>query len=181
MFAAPRPTRLLALMMALGLIQASAAYAATELKTCSELELRVAALFKVGTASLHLADCSQVDRILDSIPKRFSLALAREFSGADLREAARDLLVANLGLKSAGELPQSLACMADAYVDAGSGDRYDVIYQPGEGLSLYLNDRLLRQCENTGAAEKYFMIWFGDDPFHRRMRDRLIDQSLAAG
>jgi hypothetical protein len=145
------------------------------LEQCAELELRVAGLFRVGTASLHLNDCSAArEQILAEIPKQFSLDLARSFSGDDLSNTARDLLSRNLNLASADELPAPLACLADAYVDAQAGDRYDVIYQPGERLSLYLNEQLLRSCEDTGSGEKYFMIWFGEQPFHRRMRDELL-------
>ncbi len=169
----------LALCLAGPLLWGSAAQAATGLKSCSELDLRVAAFFKVGTASLHLTDCGQADQILGDIPKQFSLDLARDFSGDDLNETARDLLISNLGLDSGDDLPEALACLASAYVDAESGDRYDVVYDPEDGLALFLNDDLLQRCENTGHGEKFFMIWFGEDPFHKRMRDRLIEQALS--
>ncbi len=149
---------------------------------CSELELRVAGLFRVGTAYLYLDQCEGAsERILESIPKQFSLRLARSFSGEDLADTARDTLKENLGLDSVDELPESLSCMASAYVDADDGDRYDVIYQPGEGLAMFLNDELLKTCEDSGDAAKYFMIWFGEQPFHRRMRDRLLQQAEANG
>jgi|GEM_PF-2353356 len=161
------------------LLWGTAAWGTTELKSCSELDLRVAAFFKVGTASLHLADCGQARQILADIPKQFSLDLARDFSGDDLNETARELLISNLGLNSGDDLPEALACLANAYVDAESGDRYDVVYNPDDGLALFLNDELLQRCENTGQGEKFFMIWFGEDPFHERMRDRLIEQALS--
>lgn len=149
---------------------------------CSELELRVAGLLRVGTAYLYLDQCNDAsERILDSIPKQFSLRLARSFSGQDLAETARSALRDNLGLDSDDDLPETLACMANAYVDADDGDRYDVIYQPGEGLAMFLNDELLKRCDDTGDGAKYFMIWFGEQPFHRRMRDRLLQQAEANG
>lgn len=150
-----------------------------EPQKCSELELRVAGLFRVGTASLHLPDCARAtQQVLAAVPKQFSLDLARRFDGADLSETARDLLVRNLELTDPSDLPDPLACLAGAYVDAGPGDRYDVVYRPGESLSLYLNDELIRRCEDTGFGEKYFMIWFGDQPFHRRMRDVLLQRAV---
>ena len=168
------------LLAALGTASAAPASAGPEgLTECAELELRVAGLFRVGTASLHLNECADGARILEAVPKQFSLRLARSFSGSDLTETARDTLVDNLGLDGHEDLPEDLACMAEAYVDAGDGDRFDVTYLPGEHLSLYLNEELLRRCEDLGQGEKYFMIWFGDDPFHRRMRDRLLEQAAA--
>lgn len=149
---------------------------------CSELELRVAGLFRVGTAYLYLDQCEGAsERVLESVPKQFSLHLARSFSGEDLAETARSTLRDNLGLGSDEDLPATLACMAEAYIDADDGDRYDVIYQPGEGLAMFLNNELLKTCEDSGDAAKYFMIWFGEQPFHRRMRDRLLEQAEANG
>ncbi|TVS10787.1 MAG: hypothetical protein EA419_09795 [Wenzhouxiangella sp.] len=151
------------------------------LTRCAELELRVAGLFRVGTATLYLDRCADADRILESVPKQFSLELARSFKGKDLIESARSTLMQNLALASSDDLPSALRCMADGYVDAESGDRYDVVYRPGDGLRLFLNNDLLRQCDDGDDAEKYFMIWFGDKPFHRRMRDRLLDEALSNG
>ena len=148
---------------------------------CAELELRVAGLFRVGTALLYLNQCDDARRILEPVPKQFSLELARSFRGEDLIETARSTLKQNLAISDLNELPDPLRCLADAYVDADSGDRYDVIFQPDSGLSMYLNGKLLRHCEAADGAEKYFMIWFGDQPFHRRMRDRLLEEALSNG
>ncbi len=180
-----RTTRALAgLLLGLWAGQVMAAPAPGGLTRCAELELRVAGLFHVGTAYLYLDECASAQRILETVPKQFSLALARDFQGEDLIESARETLTRNLDLDHPDQLPEALLCLADAYVDADSGDRYDVVYRPGEGLGLYLNERLLQSCEDGEDAEKYFMIWFGEDPFHRRMRDRLLEQareSAAAG
>jgi hypothetical protein len=161
---------------------AAESFAAPEpgnLTQCAELELRVAGIFSVGTASLYLEDCANARQILESVPKQFSLDLARDFKGEDLVESARSVLTRNLGVEDAGKLPEALLCLANAYVDADSGDRYDVVYRPEEGLGLYLNQQLVKSCADGKDAEKYFMIWFGEDPFHRRMRDRLLEQANA--
>ncbi len=171
------PASALAVMMAMACLSSSALAARADLERCSELELKVAFLFDVGTASLHLADCDQVDRILESIPKQFSLEAARDFSAEDLAGTAREVLVENLGLDSAADLPGPLSCMAGAYVDTRPGDRYDIVYTPEEGLAMYLNDELLKRCDGGDQAEKFFMIWFGEQPFHHRLRDRLLDDA----
>ncbi|MEE4295272.1 MAG: chalcone isomerase family protein [Wenzhouxiangella sp.] len=158
---------------------AQAAPERSELTRCAELELRVAGLFSVGTAYLYLDQCAQAENILGAVPKQFSLTLDRDFKGKDLIESARSILTRNMGLDEPDELPESLQCLASAYVDADSGDRYDVVYRPNMGLELYLNQQLIKRCEDGEDAEKYFMIWFGHDPFHRRMRDRLLEQAVA--
>lgn len=150
-----------------------------DLSRCAELELRVAGLFRVGTAFLYLEQCADADRVLEAVPKQFSLELARDFRGEDLIESARSTLTQNLDVDDPSDLPEVLRCLADAYIDADSGDRYDVIYRPGAGLGLYLNNRLVHSCEDAAGAEQYFLIWFGEEPFHRRMRDRLLEQARA--
>ena len=157
----------------------AAARADADWQRCAELELRVGGIFRVGTALLYLDQCTDAQRILEPIPKKFSLQLARALRGQDLTASARSTLQQNLALTSADELPAPLRCMADAYVDAEQGDRYDVVFEPQRGLSLYLNGDLLRQCGPAEGAEKYFMIWFGEQPFHRRLRDRLLEEALA--
>lgn len=154
---------------------------ASELTRCAELKLRVAGLFSVGTASLHLADCGDADRILESVPKRFSLHLDRNISGDDLSRTARELLYENLALEESQALPEELACLADAYVDGSEGQRFDVTYLPDEALTLALNGEILKRCPDRGRGAEYFQIWFGDEPFHRRMRDRLLEDARQAG
>ncbi len=149
-----------------------------DIPACSELELRVAGLFRVGTARLYLDNCHEArNQILSPVPKQFSLRLARPFSGQDLSETAYDLLRRNLHLTEDEPLPESLACLAKAYVDGEPGDRFDVTYRPEIGLALRLNGNLVQFCEDASYAEQYFSIWFGDEPFHRRMREVLLDRA----
>ncbi len=150
------------------------------LKECAEVELRIAGLFNVGTATLHLADCADAGHILESVPKQFSLKLARDMNGQDLIDSANDTLVDNLGIESRGDLPEELACLANAYVDAQKGEQFDVVYEPGTRLALYRNGELLEECPDRGRGAEYFNIWFGERPFHRRLKDRLLDQALSA-
>lgn len=154
---------------------------ATALERCSEVELKVIGLFSVGTASLHLADCSQADRVLEAIPKKFSLELDRDMAGQDLIDSANELLVDNLADVDRPEnLPEELACLANAYVDATDGERFDVVYEPGERLALYRDDELLEECPDRGRGHEYFKIWFGEEPFNDKMKRRLLERARAS-
>ena len=149
-----------------------------DLTRCAEVQLRIAGLFNVGTARLYLAECKDAERILESLPKTFSLELARDMKGEDLIDSATNTLVDNLDLDSPEQLPQDLACLANAYVDAEKGERFDVVYEPDTRLALYRNGELLTECPDQGRGAEYFNIWFGERPFHRRLRDRLLSQAL---
>ncbi len=160
------------------LLTSPTADAAPEPQLCAELELRAALLFRVGTASLYLPDCARAeDQVIDRVPKQFSLELARSLAGDDLIESAVETLRKNLELADGAALPEPLDCLARAYIDVEAGDRYDVIYDPEDGLALYLNNEPLKYCPDDGRAELYFLIWFGEEPFHRRMRDELLKRS----
>ncbi|RFF28772.1 MULTISPECIES: chalcone isomerase family protein [unclassified Wenzhouxiangella] len=160
------------------LVAVSSATPAATLERCSEVELKVIGLFSVGTASLHLVDCSDTGRVLETIPKQFSLKLDRDMAGEDLIESANELLVENLDdVDGPDELPQELACLANAYVDAVEGERFDVVYEPGNRLALYRNDELLTECPDQGRGHEYFKIWFGEEPFNQRMKKRLLERA----
>jgi len=168
-----RGTLLLLLLMA-----APASADAPDLQRCSEVELKVIGLFSVGTASLHLADCAQADRVLERVPKQFSLLLDRDMAGADLVESANELLVENLDdVGDPTELPAELACLANAYVDAEDGERFDVVYEPERRLALYRNGELLEECPDRGRGHEYFNIWFGEEPFNQRMKKALLERA----
>ena len=131
---------------------ATGSSSAVTLERCSEVKLRVIGLFSVGTASLHLADCGDAERILERVPKKFSLELDRDIAGEDLIESANELLVENLDVDTADALPEELSCLANSYVDASEGERFDVVYQPDERLALYHNGELLTECPDRGAV-----------------------------
>lgn len=169
--------RVLLLALLLTTIPASAVL--PDLERCSEVELKVIGLFSVGTASLHLADCGDAVRVLERVPKMFSLELDRDIAGEDLIDSANDLLVENLDLDSRQALPEELSCLANAYVDASEGERFDVVYRPGERLALYRDEELLRECPDRGHGHHYFRIWFGEQPFNARMKKALIERAAS--
>lgn len=164
------------MVFAMGLPGAGEGAAAQSgLQKCAEVELKVIGLFSVGTASLHLSDCDQAGQVLERVPKMFSLELDRDIAGSDLIDSANELLVENLDVESSEALPEELACLANAYVDAEDGERFDVVYQPDQRLALYRNGDLLRECPDQGRGHEYFQIWFGDEPFNQKMKRRLLE------
>ncbi len=147
----------------------------SRLQLCSDQAIRAIGIFNVGHSGLYLEDCQDAARILEPVPKQFTLKLARQFSGEDLRQSARELLVDNLDLDSESDLKGSLECLADAYVDGSDGDRFDVRYEPASGLSFHVNGEKIVHCGNDSNSEKYFAIWFGHRPFNERLKRRLLE------
>lgn len=147
------------------------------LTECASVPMRVfGGLINVGNALLYLHECRDATKILEAVPKQFTILLSRDAQGKYLQKQARNLLSKNLdaNLSARHFCPD----LVNAYRDAEKGDRYDVEYRPGIGLELRLNHEVLAKCEDDKDTAQYFSIWFGEKPFNKGLKERLITQSL---
>lgn len=147
----------------------------TQLKRCAVVPMKVMGFVRIGDAALYLDDCGSSERILDDIPKQFSISLKRDASGQRLKRMAEDLLADNLSTELLEQA--QFNCVTEAYIDAEKGDQYDVRYLPEQGLELILNGEILASCPVQTSSPLYFSIWFGEDPFNKKLRDALLNAS----
>ncbi|MEJ2519407.1 MAG: chalcone isomerase family protein [Desulfuromonadales bacterium] len=66
------------------------------------------------------------------------------------------------------------AAATQASAEFTLGDRYRLIYRPGTGTELRLNDRRLGTIPGDDFAVAYFSLWLGEQPIDKRFRDRLL-------
>ena len=154
---------------------ANPAQSVSELNQCASVPMTaLGGLIKLGDAHLYMENCQARDQILESIPKLFSIQLTRDVKGEQLSKLANKYLLKNLGSDrvDAGMFD----CITGQYTDAKDGDQYDVRYTPGDGLSLILNDKTIGKCEASPALAQYFVIWFGDKPFNRHLKNALLQE-----
>ncbi|MCG8464995.1 MAG: chalcone isomerase family protein [Xanthomonadales bacterium] len=145
------------------------------LQECSRVKMRVfGGLITIGEASLHLSDCADAQRVLDPVPKQFSIDLSRDASAQRLQAMADDLIEENFSPRD----KQRFHCITQSYIDAEAGSRYDVRYIPKLGLQLWLDQQLLAHCPEDAKPEDYFAIWFGHKPFNKKLKQRLVQQAL---
>lgn len=150
----------------------------SDLQQCASMKMRaLGGLVTIGEAELSLASCYEASNILDPIPKMLSITFARDVSAERLNKMASESMTDNLG--EGNSFDSIFECISGVYQDTREGDRYDVLYLPGEGLSLKLNQKLIAHCPDSDWAPKYFNIWFGEKPFHKRLRKELLAQSLS--
>jgi hypothetical protein len=61
-----------------------------------------------------------------------------------------------------------------AYKKVGKDDRYALVYEPGKGTSLYLNDQFVILIPGKDFQEAYFGIWLSEHPAKPVFRDKLL-------
>jgi hypothetical protein len=60
------------------------------------------------------------------------------------------------------------------YEDVREGDRYELVFEPGEGTTLVFNGEEVDTIEGTEFARALFGIWLSDNALSEPLRDRLL-------
>jgi hypothetical protein len=145
------------------------------LNRCSIAPVKALMVFKVGYASLYATDCSALTEEFYETVKQLSFEYYREIPGDAFGKAAANFLKKNLAPETWDLLEEKISEFNSHYKDIKPGDRYDMIYTPGEGLQLLLNNELLTTEADPVFAKAYFEIWFGADPYDKTLKKRLLN------
>lgn len=147
------------------------------LNRCSIGQLKAYRIFHVGYAALYLNDCKNSGDIFSNSNIILRFAYDREIPANAFSEAANEYLKINLG-EQFQQWRQSLGNFNNAYRDIKDGDYYDLEYNPQNGLKLQLNGRLLSQISDPEIGLAYFTIWFGEQPFSKKLKTALAIYQL---
>jgi len=145
----------------------------TQLKLCSQAELKAFRLVHVGNAALYLEDCKKVSDIFSITPKRLRFLYDTTIPAKAFREASYEYLKINLGQKFS-QWKSSFVQFNSNYQDIKAGDYYDLIYEPLTGLLLQLNGKDLAILKDREIALAYLNVWFGNDPFSEDLKNKLL-------
>ncbi len=146
----------------------------TSLQRCSIAPVKALKFIKVGYASLYVNDCDVLTSGLESNLKQLSFEYYKAIPGDAFGKAATNFLVKNLPPEIFDQLEAKITEFNAAYKDIDKGDRYDLRRIPGKGISLYLNGELLSTETDEAFADAYFKIWFGERPFNKKLKSRLL-------
>lgn len=129
---------------------------------------------KVYEGALYLdnrrPDADPLEDVAKCLELRYSLGLtAKQF-----RESGDGILEKNIGEDGMARFKGQLDRINAAYRDVEKGDRYALLYYPGEGTTLKLNGRPLVTVEGADFAAAYFSIWLGDNPAKASFREDLL-------
>jgi len=144
------------------------------LQRCSSAEVKALVVFKVGFASVFMPDCAALTANFYGSIKQLSFEYEREVPGDAFAKSAANFLKKNLAPEAWTALEAKINAFNAHYKDIGPGDRYDLVYLPEQGLRLLLNDELLATESDPQLAQAYFTIWFGDKPFDKGLKSRLL-------
>jgi len=145
----------------------------TQLKLCSQAELKAFRLIHVGNAALYLEDCNNISDIFSITPKRLRFLYEKSIPAKAFREASYEYLKINLGQKFS-LWKTSFEQFNNNYQDIKAGDYYDLIYDPLTGLLLQLNGKDLAIIQDPVVALAYLNVWFGNEPFSSDLKKALL-------
>jgi hypothetical protein len=147
-----------------------------QLQRCSSAEVKALLVFKVGYASVFMPDCAALTTDFYGSIKQLSFEYERAVPGDAFAKSAANFLKKNLAPETWTALEDKINAFNAHYKDIGPGDRYDLVYLPNQGLRLLLNDELLVAESDPLLAQAYFTIWFGDKPFDKGLKSKLLTQ-----
>ena len=145
----------------------------TQLKLCSQAELKAFRLIHVGNAALYLEDCNNISDIFSITPKRLRFLYDKSLPAKAFREASNEYLKINLG-QQFRLWKTAFDQFNNNYQDINAGDYYDLIYDPLTGLLLQLNGRDLATIQDPNIALAYLNVWFGNEPFSEDLKNKLL-------
>lgn len=144
------------------------------LNRCSVATVKALLVFKVGYASVYTRDCATLATDFYGSMKQLSFEYHREVPGDAFAKAAANFLKKNLSPETWTALEEKINAFNSHYRDIGPGDRYDLVYAPGQGVRLLLNGEVLTAETDPVFAHAYFEIWFGEHPFDKALKSRLL-------
>ncbi|MDM3869970.1 chalcone isomerase family protein [Porticoccus sp. W117] len=144
-----------------------------QLQLCNSTDIRVMAVFNVGTAALYLQDCSIEEDTLNQ-PIQLSIVYKRDFSPEDFQKSAYTLLQRNLSEAQFSAIEGELQRFNSNYQAMTKGERYDICYSDNTGLLLQKNGALISQSQSAQLGQSYFQIWFGKRPFSKALKRKLL-------
>lgn len=142
------------------------------LQQCSAVPIKVM-LFNLGDVALYREQCSD-DTDLTSQPIQLSFIYKRSFDAENFQKSSVELLKRNLDESTFESIETGLLKFNTGYQQAEPGDRFDIRYSSSEGLMLFKNGQQISQSDDAQLGEVYFDIWFGKDPFSKRMKKDLL-------
>lgn len=135
-------------------------------------------LFHLYDAALYQSDPGSP--LADDTPRCLEICYRREFTAAQLTEAAEALL-ARQGATRSATVEQGVQAIHEAYLGVDEGDRYRLCYLPENGTELALNEQSLVNVPGAEFAAAYFGIWLGDAPISDDLRQQLLNTTSGEG
>jgi Chalcone isomerase-like len=136
--------------------------------------LRYMRFIKAYAGALYLQEDTVSHDALNDVPKRLVLEYRYAISAEDFADATTDIIKRNVDEPMFRRLESRVQDLNDMYRNVQPNDRYSLIYIPGHGTELILNDVPLGVIPGADFARAVFSIWIGNTPIDESFRDRLL-------
>ena len=143
--------------------------------------LRYPAFFRGYVGALYLPRDAGREDVLADGPRAFELYYFWDIPGRFLGEKAEEHLKETLPAERLEALRPRLERLHSLFRDIAVGDRYRLVYRPGEGTTVLHNGEEIATILGADFARDYFGIWLGPRPLSDRFRDQILAGSADRG
>ncbi len=136
--------------------------------------LRWKVLFRAYASAFYLPPGMAPQRWQDDVAKCLTIHYFWDISRDEFGPAGRKVLARMYPAEQLAAVAAQLEAIDAAYVDVQEGDRYALVYSPGQGTVLFHNGQALVTLPGAEFARLYFSVWLGSDPVDGGLRDELL-------
>ena len=130
----------------------------------------------VYDAALYIdQNAGSADPLDPAVAKRLDIVYRTSIKASDMITAAERTLARQHSDATLARWREELDALHAAYRDVNSGDRYALVFLPGDGLWLEFNGKPVTHVAATGFAQLYLGIWLGEPPLSERLKQALIN------
>lgn len=148
----------------------------TTLVRLGEGTAHYARFIPVYDAALYIDQDAGAEDLLDpGVAKRLDIVYRTSIKASDMITAAERTLARQHSDATLARWREEIDALHAAYRDVQSGDRYALVFQPGDGLWLEFNGEPVTRVPAAEFAQLYLGIWLGDQPLSERLKQALIN------
>lgn len=154
------------------------------LKTAGNHRFVYMMFFKLYDAKLYTdaTDIENPNQLLDgSNALLLEFDYLRKIKKSIILESSEKLLIKNTSPAELASIQDRVDRLNEVYRTVDKGDRLALSYVPGEGTTLWVNDKSAITIEGDDFVRLYFRIWLGERPISIQMRDDLLQPVLIKG
>lgn len=131
--------------------------------------------FRVYVVALYLPPEVPDWKALSDVPKKMEFYYLSDMKAEQFAESGGPLLKKNASPDELEAIRDKIDAINMMYRDVEEGERYSLVYLPGEGTELVLNGTVLGRIEGYDFAAVYYRIWLGEDPVDDTLKSMLLN------
>jgi hypothetical protein len=140
------------------------------------LGLKSQFFIKIFAAGFYIGEDVSSDQISEDVPKELEVVYFYPIPGKKLAVETRKRIAQNISPDQFNEIKKRVNQMDHYFVDLKPGDRYALIYLPGQGTYFTYNGQELGVIEGYDFAKAIFSVWIGEKPVSLILKQQLLNE-----